>query len=144
MRKEITKEPQSKAVLIATIILGLFCTINTLTVLEGFIDIAFLMPLAVAIYIFIGYDFSKLNHFMNFSLAVSLVMAWICRRYVAFFLIGFVAAMVFKAIVFASKNGINKHYKCIILNFLEIGLTSFAILIIFLHNFLINQIRFQS
>lgn len=70
---------------------------NYYALFRGFIDIAFLVPMSASMYLFIDYDFSKMSIARNSAIALMLIIAWICRRYAIFFLIGYVMAMLIKA-----------------------------------------------
>lgn len=66
--------------------------------LHSFIDIGYLLPLSVAMYLFVDYDFNRISIPKNIAISLCLILSWISRRYVVYFIFGFVVAMVVKAI----------------------------------------------
>ena len=101
----------------------------------GYCDIAFLVPALIAVYIFLDYDFKRINISKNIAIALLLLLAWFCRRYVIYFLIGFVVAMAFKAVVVCVQTKSAKCVKTTLLNAAIITLLALGILCIFFNEF---------
>ena len=123
-----------------SIVIGALSVINYRSLLNGYIDIAYLVPLAVILYIFVDYDFREIHILKNIFLGILLVIAWVCRRYVVFFLIGFVIAMIYRAVYFFLAERKREYIFHIIINFAEIGISSFILLMIFCKDFVIKAL----
>ena len=104
--------------------------------LRGYIDIGFLVPMSASMYLFIDYDFRRVVVQRNVAISLTLILAWICRRYVIFFIIGYVVAMLIKAAFAYAQDQSKESLKAIFFNFLQIGLVSIVILTVaFTHFF---------
>lgn len=113
---------------------------NYYAAFRGYIDVAFLLPMSVTVYLFIDYDFKKISISRNIAISLSLILTWICRRYTIFFIIGFVAAMIVKAIFVVAKEKNSEIFRSIIINFLMIGGVSLGILLIFFREFFLHAL----
>ncbi len=128
---------------VISVIIAICMANNYYAVFKGYIDGAYLVPMSVVLYLFIDYDFKKKNIARNIAISLLLVMIWICRRYTVFFLIGFVIAMLIKAITVVIQTRNLNIIKSVVFNFLQIGGVSFGILFFcfrqfFLHALLTN------
>lgn len=136
--KIVRKQQNTDKFFIIGIIIACLMPGNYYAVFRGYIDAAFLLPMSVAIYLFVDYDFRKISVSRNIAIALTLILAWISRRYTIFFIIGFVVAMLVKAVlvIIEEKSVIN--LKNIILNFLMIGGVSLGVLLIFFREFFLH------
>lgn len=122
---------------VAVILAGLFAQ-NYYAMLKGYIDIAYLLPMSVAMLLFVDYDFGRISFRTNLAIVCMLILTWICRRYTIFFLIGYAAAMLFKAVIaIKQKKNITKSA---IINLLEMGLMGASILLIFFRKFFLHAL----
>ena len=123
-------------VFVVGVILAICFAGNYYAVFRGYIDVAFLLPMSAAMYLFVDYDFRRMALSRNLAIALMLVMTWICRRYTIFFIIGYVVAMLVKAISVTIEDRNARTLTSIIINFLQIGTISLGILLIFFRQFL--------
>ena len=127
----------STAVYIIGILVAILFQGNYYAGLRGFIDIGFLLPASVAVYLFLDYDFNRISISRNLAISFTLLTAWISRRYVVYFAIGYVTAMLVKAaysLIFGGK------WKETILNFAIIGGVSLVILLAFFRSFFLDAL----
>lgn len=81
-----------------------------LPMLHGYIDVGILCPLAAAVFLLLDYDltvdFKLRMKIRDILFAAVLLLAWLSRRYVAFFILGIIAAMIVRGIVqiYSEKN----------------------------------------
>lgn len=118
-------------------ILAIFFAGNYFAAFKGFVDIAYLLPMSVVIYLLVDYDFSKVNTSKNIAIALNLILIWVCRRYTIYFLIGYIFALSIKAL---SDFVTHKRIENIVRNFLQIGIVSLGILWIFFNSFILHAI----
>lgn len=111
---------------------------NYYAMLRGYIDVAILLPASIAMYHFIDFDFKKVVISRDFAIAGMLILGWISRRYFIYFIIGYVAAMLLKAVVTYFKN--KSSLKSIITNFFIITGISITLLLVFFPHFLIRAL----
>jgi hypothetical protein len=132
------------AVYTIAVVLGFLFIGPYRSLLRGMIDVAILLPISILILFLLDYDFSKVSHVENISIAAMLLLMWISRRYTLFFIVGYVFTMGYKAIVFFMKNRNKGAIVSVIGNFIEIGGISLLVLIAFLRNFLLRTLQSNS
>ena len=76
----------------------------------------------------------------NIAVSLILVLMWISRRYTIYFIVGYVAAMLIKAIFSPSKDNKDKSFKNILINFFEISGISLGILLFLFPKFLFHAL----
>ena len=110
--------------------------------LRGYIDAAFLLPSAIVLYHLIRCDFSNGTLAEDLSIAALLVLTWISRRYAVYLIIGYVTALMIKAIVYVRRDSSHavKRMVSVLYHVLSLGGASAAILIIFFRPFLISAL----
>lgn len=106
--------------------------------LHNLIDIGYLLPMSVAMYLFIDYDFKRISLSRNIAISLCLILAWIARRYTIYFIIGFVVAMLIKA--FAVMILDKRIWKTITADFLIIGGCSLSIFLILFRDFFLHAL----
>ena len=111
---------------------------NYYAMLRGYIDVAILLPASIAMYHFIDFDFKKVVISRDFAIAGMLVLGWISRRYFIYFIIGFVTAMLFKALVVYLKD--KTSLKIVIKNFFIIVGISIGLLLLLFPRFFIRAL----
>ena len=131
---------KKKKVFVFTLLAAVLFPANYYATLQGYIDIAYLLPISVAIYLFINYNFSSISISIDISIAALLILAWICRRYTIYFIIGYVFAMLFKAIYELSHNRSLTMIKQIFVNFFLIGGSSLGILLVVFRPFFLRAL----
>lgn len=131
---------KKKTVFLFTVLAAVLFPSNYYATLQGYIDIAYLLPMSIVIYLFIDYDFSRISLSTNISIASLLILIWICRRYTIYFIIGYVAAMFVKAIYELYFNRSFVMVKQIFINFLLIGGISFGILLVAFRHFFLHAL----
>lgn len=131
--------PPNKVLLIS-VILSVCFSGNYYAVFRGYIDVAFLLPMSAAMYLFVDYDFRRISLSRNLAIALMLVMTWVSRRYTIFFLIGYVVAMTVKALAIVISDKRIHSLKNIVINFLQIGLVSLGILLILFPHFFFHAL----
>lgn len=115
-------------------ILSFIMPANYYALFRGYVDVAFLLPMTMVIYLFVDYDFR------NISISLLVIVTWISRRYTIFFIIGFVVAMLVKAIFVLIEDKGLTNMKNIIVNFIIIGSISVGIWIVFLGKFFFHAL----
>lgn len=123
---------------IFSLLIATLFTSNYYAAFSGYIDVGYLLPMAVAMYALFSYDAKKINVLSNISISLMLVLIWVCRRYAVYFIIGYVVAMAISLIVKYVENRDHRYLLYAIGNYLMIGILSFGILIIFFKQFLIR------
>lgn len=72
-------------------------------VLRGYIDAGILLPMTAAVFLLLDYDltapFTVRSQWRDLLFVLMLLLAWLSRRYVAFFIIGAIAAMFSLALI---------------------------------------------
>ena len=124
-------------------IFAAFLTISTFTIpframLVGYIDVALLIPIFLLFALAIDYDSChkpKDNLKKNIIIGCLLVTTFLFRRYAAFFLVGFIAALVITEIIKIITKRKSRNIKILIknffFNFLTIAVTSLGIMFAF-------------
>ncbi|MBE5912936.1 MAG: hypothetical protein E7274_02615 [Pseudobutyrivibrio ruminis] len=136
--ESINKVSPFYAFLIGILVAALMPT-NYYTMLRGYIDIACYIPILSLIWLFWDYDFKRIQITRNIAIALMMVVSWICRRYIVYFIIGYVVALLTKAICILVKNGFF-YLKSIILDFVMIGGISIGLLLILFKDFILNAL----
>ena len=121
-------------------ILSFIMPANYYALFRGYVDVAFLLPMTIVIYLFVDYDFRNISISRNVSISLLLIVTWISRRYTIFFIIGFVVAMLVKAIFVLIEDKGLTNMKNIIVNFIIIGSISVGILIAFFRKFFFHAL----
>ena len=111
---------------------------NYYALLRGYVDVAYLLPMSVAMYLFVEYDFERVSFRRNSAIVCMLILTWICRRYTIFFLIGYAVAMLVKGIYTLLKN--HSSARSVVVNFIEIGTFSIAVLMLFFRRFFLHAL----
>lgn len=127
-------------IFVIAIVLSLCFPNNYYSAFQGFIDVAYLVPMSASMYLFVDYDFGQISLSRNIAIALTLILTWICRRYTIFFLIGYVCALLIKAGFAYYYNRRAEMLKTIIINFFQIGGISLAILIIVFPHFFFHAL----
>lgn len=138
--KLIHKDGSKNIVFLITVFFAILFPSNYYATLQGYIDIAYLLPMSVALYLFIDYDFTKISVAKNTAIAALLVIIWICRRYTIYFIIGYVVALLIKALFVIYNNKNFRTFKNIITNFVLIGGISLGILFTVFNHFILHAI----
>lgn len=110
---------------------------NYYAVFRGFVDTACLLTNSCALYLFIDFDTRRLDIKRDIGIAILLSLSWLERRYVVYFLIGYVAAFAVKSLMLLLKEkkvSINS-LKNILLNAYIIGVASLTSLLLFFFKF---------
>ena len=136
----IVKRPRTSSAtlyVIAVILAGCFAQ-NYFALLRGYIDIAYLLPMSVAIYILLDYDFGTVSFWKNCGVVSILILIWICRRYTIFFLIGYAVAMLFKGaeVVWRDRSALKR----VVINFCELGILGLSTLLLFFRKFFLHAL----
>lgn len=136
----IVKRPRTSSAtlyVIAVILAGCFAQ-SYYALLRGYIDIAYLLPMSVAIYILLDYDFETVSFWKNCGVVSVLILIWICRRYTIFFLIGYAVAMLLKGaeVVRRDRGAIKR----VVINFCELGTLGLAMLLLFFRKFFLHAL----
>ena len=118
--------------------LALFFPANYYAMYKGYIDIAILLPISIAMYLFFDYDFTRISISRNIAVSGMLLLTWISRRYAIYFIIGYVVGLLIKAIFTFIKE--KSSLKNIIINFFLIGGISLAILLTLFRTFFLNAL----
>lgn len=134
---KLVKNKEASNIFVFVCLAFLFAA-NYYAMLRGYIDVAILLPASIAMYHFIDFDFKKVVISRNFAIAGMLVLGWISRRYFIYFIIGFVAAMLLKAVVVYFKD--NTSLKSIRSNFFIITGISITLLLVFFPRFFIRAL----
>jgi hypothetical protein len=127
-------------IFVIAVILSLCFPNNYYSVFQGYIDVAYLVPMSASMYLFVDYDFGQISLSRNIAIALTLILTWICRRYTIFFLIGYVCALLIKAGFAYYYNRRAEMLKTIIINFIQIGGVSLAILIVAFPHFFFHAL----
>ncbi len=125
---------------VASVILAACFPASYYAVFKGYIDVGYLLPMSAVMLLFIDYDFKRTAVSRNLAIALLLVMIWICRRYTIYFIIGFVVAMMIKALAVLIVEKNTQTLKSIVVNFLQIGITSLGILLLFFREFFLRAL----
>lgn len=88
---------KQRQVFLIALAAGVLFPANYYAMYLGYIDVGILLPISTAMYLLIGFNFEKIDVGRDASLGLVLVAVWICRRYAAYFIIGYVAALAVKA-----------------------------------------------
>lgn len=130
LNKGILKD--STVFVIAVVFAALFPA-NYYAAFAGYIDVACLLSLSCAVYLFVDYDITLINIKKDVLIALMLCLSWLERRYVIYFIIGYAAAFAVKALTSLFCCGA-KHksspIKNILLNLYIIGGVSLIILVL--------------
>ena len=113
---------------------------NYYALLKGFIDVAYLLPMSIVMYLWIDYDFNHISLQRNIAIGLLFVIMWISRRYVIYFIIGTVCILVIKAIGVLNRNRNIKQIKIIALNLISIGSISIGILLLLFQEFFLKSL----
>lgn len=140
VKMALNKKECGDRIFIIIVALALCFPNNYYSVLKGYIDVAYLVPMSASLYLFVDFDFNKISFSRNIAIALNLILTWICRRYTIFFLIGYVIAMLIKAGFTYYYNRRGEVLKTIIINLIQIGGVSLAILIIAFPHFFIHAL----
>ncbi len=124
----------------AAVVLGTLFPGNYYAMYQGYIDVAVLLPVSIAIYLLIDFDFRKAAVSKDIAAAAILLVAWISRRYVVYFIIGYVAALVVKAAVLLWKERNRGAFICAAKHFCIIGGVSIGALLIYFRQFLFRAL----
>ena len=118
-------------------IVSLFFSGNYYALMCGYIDVAVLLPMSIAIYLLIDYDFSRFNLKKNIAISIMLVLIWISRRYTIYFIIGYVVTLFLDGVL---KSVIDKKNYIInlIKNYIFIGVVSLSTLLILFPKFILK------
>lgn len=136
----IVKNEKPGTVFTVTLLLNFSALFFYRILLRGMIDIAIIIPMAISLMYFLEYDFKTIGHVKNVFIAGMLVMAWISRRYAVFYIVGFVCAMVYSAVVFLWKERNKKAFISTVVNFAEIGGSSLLVLLIAFKKFFLDAL----
>lgn len=124
----------------AAVALGTLFPGNYYAMYQGYIDVAVLLPVSIAIYLLIDFDFRKATASKDIAVAAILLIAWISRRYVVYFIIGYVAALAVKAAVLLWKERDRGAFLCVVKHFCIIGGVSIGALLIYFRQFLLRAL----
>lgn len=114
---------------------------NYFSVLAGYMDIAFIFPLSILMLQFIKVDMKKISIKESVYIGYLLMLLWIMRRYVVFFIISYIVVLFFAEVSRLKKDeDIKKSIINIIINFAIVGATSLGILVVVFRPFLINAL----
>ena len=127
-------------IFIITVLLAVCFSGNYYAVFRGYIDIACLLPISIVMFLFIDYDFRRISISRNIAIALMLVLVWISRRYTIYFIIGYVIALLTKALFVIINQKDLRIIKKIIINFSLIGGISVGILLILFREFLLHAL----
>ena len=109
--------------------------------LRGYIDIAFLLPSATAMYLLTGYDYSRKSYSKDISLSLLFVLIWICRRYAVYLIVGLVASLIVRAAKYLFSNSKNLYkVKDVVRHLITIGGISLGILTVLFRPFLLTAL----
>lgn len=136
----INTEHKPSKIFLLGIFLSAILPIHYYAAFKGYIDVAYLLPLSICIYILVDFDFRRISVSRNISLSLLLILSWVSRRYVVFFIIGFIIAMLIKAFSVIIKDRSLNTIKIILYNFLLIGGISLSILFVFFRQFLFRAL----
>ncbi len=117
-------------------ILSVMFPANYYALYYGYIDIAYLLPFSILIYIFLNFDIKKYSFSQSSAIGLLFLLSWISRRYTIFFIIGYVIAFFLKAIVEYIKVKNKQVLINIFFNILTMGIFSLLILLILFPNFI--------
>lgn len=124
----------------AAVALGTLFPGNYYAMYQGYIDVAVLLPVSIAVYLLIDFDFRKATVSKDIAIAAILLTAWISRRYVVYFIIGYVAALVVKAAALLWKERDRGAFVCVAKHFCIIGVVSIGALMIYFRQFLLRAL----
>lgn len=119
---------------------GVLFPANYYAMYLGYIDVGILLPISAAMYLLIGFDFEKADVNRDASLGLVLVVMWICRRYAAFFIVGYVAALAVKACALLWKKRTLRTLGRVVGHFGAIGGVSVGVLLIFFNQFFVHAL----
>lgn len=134
--KKNRKLDREKLFLVGLLMAAIFPA-NYIAMYRGYIDVAILLPISILLYLFLDRDFTKVSLSGNISMALLLIILWISRRYTIYFIIGFVVAMLIKALAQIFMQDISR-LKIVIVNFLLIGGVSLGGLFILFKDFVLR------
>ena len=138
--KVVDNFERKSMVYILALIIAALMPANYYATFRGYIDVAFLLPTSIALYLFVDFDFRQIIISKNVAISLMLVLGWLCRRYVIFFIIGYVLALTVKAIIIIIEDRGLKNLGKIFLNFFIIGGTSIGILLLFFRQFFLHAL----
>lgn len=124
-----------------SVFIALILPMNYYTLLRGYIDVAALMPFSILIYLFIDYDFNKTSFKKNSAIGLMFLIAWVTRRYLIYFIIGYVIALMIKALINLVEDRCFKNTKNIIISFATIGISSLGTLLLFCNQFVMHALK---
>ncbi len=124
----------------AAVALGTIFPANYYAMYQGYIDVAVLLPISIAVYLLIDFDFRKATLTKDIAVAAILLIAWISRRYVVYFIIGYVAALVIKAAALLWKERDRGAFLCVVKHFCVIGGVSIGALLVYFRPFLLRAL----
>lgn len=127
-------------IFVIALVLGTLFPLNYYAMYRGYIDAAILLPISAAIYLLIDFDFQKPEASKDAALALTLVIAWLCRRYVIFFIIGYVAALAAKGIILLGKKRDLRTLGAVVKHFCIIGGISIGVLLVYFNQFLFRAL----
>lgn len=136
---KLTQNPSKKVISFSVaLIIETVLASNYYAAFLGYIDVGYLLPIAIVMYAFVSYDFDKIEIGKNISIAVMLDLAWICRRYVIYFVIAFVATLALSMIVEIVLKRDLRAIKYCLINYMMIGIISGGLILIFFRVFLLR------
>ncbi len=138
----LSRDDQAAGLFIFYLAASLMMPAAYIVLLQGYSDPGFLPPMAALVFLLLTTDFSngKENLLRDVSLASLMVISWIARRHVIFFIIGFVAAMVLKATVQCVLSRTAVGYRNAIVHFTAVGVLSLGFLLVFVPRFVVHAL----
>lgn len=127
-------------IFVIAVVLGTLFPPNYYAMYLGYIDAAILLPISAAIYLLTDFDFQKPEASKDAALALTLVIAWLCRRYVIFFIIGYVAALAAKGVILLGKKRDLRTLGGVVKHFCIIGGISIGVLLVYFNQFFFRAI----
>lgn len=127
-------------ILLISMTLSIFFPANYYAMHKGYIDVAILLPISILIYLLVDYDFSKSGISRDIAIAIMFIFAWISRRYVIYFILGYLSGLLIKAIIQFSNNKSTDMLKSIIKHFAVMGCVSIGIFLICFKEFFLNAL----
>lgn len=119
---------------------GMLFPANYYAMYQGYIDVGILLPISTAMYLLIGFDFEKADVSLDACLGLVLVVVWICRRYAAFFIIGYVTALAVRACALLLEKRTLRALGRIVVHFGAIGGVSIGVLLVCFNRFFVHAL----
>lgn len=113
---------------------------NYVAMYRGYIDVAILLPISILLYLLIDLDFKRVSISRGIALALEFILLWISRRYSIYFIIGFVAALIVKALAEFFMQREKRIFIKILQNFLLIGGVSLGLLLLLFRDFVLHAL----